>query len=214
MADRTSNLEVSDEVSTGRIELIVDAEYGDLWSGPVPIVRGMELTPLQEIRVEVSCRDGKDRLWKSSNCYLVSADGIFDTSQTAAVGEGYYGISPEAILNSMECVDGPGHDFSRETESLKYRFACFDGNEEFWSTELIRRLGRAESDRPKPWVEVVLFDDADQREAAAALSSYGVKIVEPDQPAQLPGPCVHGDAAAAHHGAGVQHHVERRLKRR
>lgn len=186
MADRTSNLELDDTISTGRIELIVDPEYGDLWSGPVPIVRGTELTPLQEIRVEVSCRDGKGRLWKSSNNFLVSADGIFDTSQTAAMGDGYYGISPEAILNSMLCVDGPGYDFSRETETLEYRFACFDGNQECWSAELTRRLGRAESDRPKPWVEVVLFDDANQREATAALSSYGVKIVESDQPAELP----------------------------
>ncbi len=176
MADSSSHL-----VSTGRIELIVDSEHGDLWSGPVPIVRGSELTPLQEIRLEVSCKDGKDRLWKSSNCYLVSAEGTFGTDQTASVGDDYYGISPEAPLNSMHCMEGPGHDFSRDGHSLEYTFACYDGNQELWSARLARHLGRPQTP-PQSWVEVVLFDDEDQKEATVALSAHGVKIVQADQP--------------------------------
>lgn len=181
MADSSSNL-----VSTGRFELVVDPEYGDLWSGPVPIVRGSELTPLQEIRLEVSCKDGKDRLWKSSNCYLVSAEGTFGTDQTASVGDDYYGISPEAPLNSMRCMEGPGHDFCRDLGVIDYTFACYDGTQQLWTAELRRHLGRAGATLPN-WVEVILFDDEEQREATTALTAVGVKIVTADQPlSELP----------------------------
>ena len=182
MADGTSNL-----VETGCFELVVCPESGDLWSGPVPTVVGSGLTPLQEIRLEVSCEDGKGRLWKSSNSYLVSAEGRFGTTETASVGEDYYGISPEAPLNSMHCMDGPGHDFCRELDALDYKFVCYDGGQRLWSAELRRTLGRPPQSCPKAWVEVVLFDDSDQAEATQALAAYGIVAVEQDKPAtELP----------------------------
>ena len=101
MVDGSRAVEEFAETAAYEIELVLDPEFGDLFCGPVPLVRGRGFTPLQEIRLEISCRDGKGRVWKSSNSFLVTAEGIFGTDHTASVGDDYYGISPEAPFNSM-----------------------------------------------------------------------------------------------------------------
>jgi hypothetical protein len=165
-----------------RVELIEDPDYGDLYTGPVPVVRGTRFPPLQEIRVEISCQCGLGRSWKSANTYLVSAEGIFDTSATASVGEDYYGIVAEGPFFSMKCVEGPGRDFgSKNTNRLEYAIACFDGDNEIWSKQLSRYLGRDLHAVPEPRVQVLLFDDevaSDELDAMLALAPYGVAVLK------------------------------------
>jgi hypothetical protein len=171
----------SNVVSMARIELIQDPHFGDLYTGPAPIIRGTRFQPLQEIRVEVSCADGHGRVWKSSNAYLVSAEGIFDTSLTPAVGEDYYGVAREGPFTSMTCQYGPGHDFgSKNLHRLQYKIACFDHDGEIWSGEATRYLGRDLDRVPEPRVRVLLFDDevaSDELDAMFALAPYGVAVV-------------------------------------
>ena len=179
------------------IEVVQDPRYGDLWTGPVPAIRGTGFPPLKEIHVEVSCRDGKGRHWRSSNEYLVSAEGVFDTTRTAAVGEGYYGIAPEGPFYSMLCqepdtlgdpgrLDGPAgqaglgrHDFAwRELSSIDYRVACFEGKTEIFSQNLRRDIGRPAQ---APLARVFLFDDGGSSEhAIQALQSHGVEVATLD----------------------------------
>lgn len=187
MVDSSRAVEESAETVPAEIELVLDPEFGDLWSGPVPLVRGRGFAPLQEIRLEVSCRDGKGRVWKSSNSFLVTAEGVFGTDLTASVGDDYYGISPEAPFNSMRCMEGPGHDFCLDLPTIEYLLECYEGKEKLWSQELSRHLTRAPEHLPPPWAEVVLFDDEAHQRAAAALAAHGVKTVARDEPAsQLP----------------------------
>ena len=169
---------------TGRIELIEDLAYGKLWTGPSPTVRGTDFPPLKEIRVEVSCRDGKNRLWKSSNEYLVSAQGMFDTATTAAVGEGYYGIAKEGPFTSMLCQDGPYHSFAwHELTEIDYEIVCYDGSEKLWSTRLARSAGKVAEEQPKPHARVHYFDDnvtSLRHQAVLALRSHGVQVLLED----------------------------------
>lgn len=171
---------------TSRIEVVQDPQHGDLWTGSVPAIRGTGFPPLKEIHVEVSCQDGKGRHWRSSNEYLVSAEGIFDTTLTAAVGEGYYGIAPEGPFYSALCQEGPGHEFAwKELSSINYGVACFEGKTQIFSHQLRRDVGRPERN-PEPFARVLLFDDGGSSEhAAKALASYGVEVSTGD-PHQAP----------------------------
>lgn len=167
--------------NTAVINVVIDPEYGDLWTGSVPIVRGSGLNSMQEVRVEVSCRDGNERLWKNSNAYLVNGEGTFDTATTPAVGDGYYGVCPEGPLTSLKCQDdGPGHDFTLPTtRKLEYQITIKDGEGELWSTSLQRSAGRPD-DVPAPAkVRITYYDDDPKDEgrlAAEALAPYGVHL--------------------------------------
>ena len=166
--------------SRGRVELRLDPEYGDLWTGPAPAVSGAGFAPLTEMRVEVSCHDAHGRLWKSSNEYLVSAEGSFDTSRTAAVGEGYYGIAPEGPFYSMVCQDGPGHDFaSKGLQAISYQFRCLEAQAEIWTASLVRRRSRARELWPEPRARVLLYHEeaaGAESDAALALGPYGIEV--------------------------------------
>lgn len=198
-------METGSSVTTGQIELVQDALSGDLWTGPVPAIRGSRFDPLTEIHVEVSCQDGRGRRWLSRNEYLVSAEGTFDTSMTAAVGEGYYGIAPEGPFYSMLCQDGPGYEFAwKELSAIDYRIAAYDGKRELFSRELRRVVGRSPEQNPRPSARVILFDDgspAATERAAQALASHGVEVSTAD-PRHSSQPAAHDELPTVIVGSG------------
>lgn len=171
---------------TGRIELIEEPAGPTFWTSPAPVVRGVDFPPLTEVRVEVSCRDARQRLWKSSNDYLVSADGVFDTSLTASVGQGYYGITREGPIASMVPQDGAVHEYEgahefawRELPELVYEYACYANQELLWSSVCSRAVARAPVNPPAPTVELFYFDDSVnslEHPALQALAAHGAKV--------------------------------------
>lgn len=181
-------------LTTASIRLSEDPSTGGLWCGPAPAISGAGLPALKEIGVEVSCRDGKGQLWQSLNQYLVKADGTFDTSETSSVGPGYLGIDAEGPFYSMFCQLGEGHDFAwRESDAISYRIACYDGEEEIFSQEIRRSVGRPAKQAPEPTVRVYLFDnqpEGDGGHAATALRAHGVEVCLGDPrlepPSELP----------------------------
>ena len=168
----------SNLTSMARIEL-VPQPFGDLITGPVPIVRGSRFYPMQEIRLEVSCQDANGRPWQSRNSYLADNLGAFDTSCTPAIGEGYYGVSQEGPFVSMSCQLGPGHDFgTRGLTRLVYNVTCFDRDTEIFSQQVVRYQGVEFHQTTKPWVQVLLFADdviSTESDAVSALAPYGIK---------------------------------------
>lgn len=168
-------------IPLSRIEIEVDPKQGDLWTGPVPIISGHHFRPLKEITLVVSCQDAYQRSWKSRNNFLVSANGIFDTSATAAVGDGYYGISVEGPFYSMVCNDEGQHDFAwHGLQTLTYQLSCFDGEKKIWSHQVTRELGLAHKSRvAQPTAAVLYFDDeiiSDESEVQIALAAYGIRV--------------------------------------
>lgn len=161
------------------IELTSDPLYGDLLTGPAPIVSGSRFYPMEEIRLEVSCRDGLGQTWKSVNSYLADGNGVFDTSTTPAIGESYYGVAPEGPFTAMTCELGSGHDFvTNNLTQITYSLTCSQGNERTWSQELTRYIRREVA--YKPWIRVLLFDDdvgSTKLDVASALASYGIAVV-------------------------------------
>jgi hypothetical protein len=156
---------------SGSIELL-NAETGALLTGPVPVVRGTGFPPLTEIRVEVSCQDGRGRRWSSCNDYLVSAEGLFDTSLTAAVGEGYYGIAPEGPFTSMQCRDG-SYPW-QPTERIRYQVLCSAAGNQLFTAVLERALDAAAA--AFTHAQALVFDDqaADSCDPCRALAPYGI----------------------------------------
>jgi hypothetical protein len=183
MADSASLTSPGDASPQARLEVLRHPHLGDLWCGPSPVVRGSGLDPLKEIRVEVRCRDGKGQLWKSDNQYLVSDEGVFDTSQTSSVGPGYYGIDPEGPFYSMYCQEqGEGCDFVlRDLSSIEYQIACYDGSEQLFQTELVRTVGRAQPPSAAT-ARIYLLDDSPEEgwHAEAALAACGFEVSRQD----------------------------------
>lgn len=165
-------------LSMARVELVEDAEYGDLITGPAPAVRGTRFPPLTEIKVEVSCYDGAGRHWSSLNEYLVSAEGIFDTAHTAAVGEGYYGIANEGPLYSMVCREEGAHTFAiKGLRELEYQIRCTEAGREI-SNHTVRRYFER-PDKPPLRARVFLHHDgviSDIADTVALLESYGIEV--------------------------------------
>lgn len=173
MAERSSDL-------MGVLELWQDEERGQLWTGPVPVVRGRGWPPLTEMRLEVHCLDDKGRPWRSRNDFLVNADGEFDTSLTASVGEDYYGIAPEGPLTAMSCLEGAGHEFSwKACQPLRYRWTVSCDGRTLWSQEAERHLvPPAASERPA-LAQALLFDEPSEAVQAALstlFAAYGVAL--------------------------------------
>ena len=161
------------------IELTSDPIYGDLLTGPAPIVSGSRFRPMEEIRLEVSCRDGLGQTWKSVNSYLADGNGVFDTSTTPAIGESYYGVAPEGPFTAMTCELGSGHDFvTNNLTQITYTLTCFQGNARAWSQQLTRYVHRKVA--YEPWIQALLFDDVvgpTKLDVASALASYGISVV-------------------------------------
>lgn len=164
-------------LSMARVEVIDHPLFGEYITGPVPIIRGSRFFPMQEIRLEVSCTDTNGRLWKSRSSFLADGRGVFDTSQTPAIGETYYGVSREGPFTSMTCQLGPGYDFgTRNLERLTYTVACYDRETEIFSQKVTRYQG-GDLHSTRPWVKVLLFGDeilSPESDAIAALTPYGI----------------------------------------
>ena len=115
---------------------------GDGWCDQPPVIAGTGFTPVTEVRLVTSCKDGAERLWRSTNGFLVSAESKFNTSLTAAVGDDYYGIAAEGHIYSLRCQDGPGHEFVLpEDGEIEFQYQLFDGGKEVWSDKAVRKSG-------------------------------------------------------------------------
>lgn len=169
------------------VELDQPNSEQSLWCSSVPSVRGSGFVPVQEVRLVTKCVDGAGRAWSSMNNYLISAEQRFDTRQTAAMGDAYYGINAEGPYISMVCEQGKGHDFTLPSDgTLRYQLSLFDGSEEVWSQEL-ERVSQAE---PSATTDIRIFFL--QQGAAAGihganqLSSLGFRVenhtVNPENP--------------------------------
>lgn len=172
--------EAGNVISMARIELLNPSPFCYLITGPVPVVRGTHFPPFQTIRLEVCCRDGNGRPWKSVNVYKANQSGVFDTSLTAATGEAYHGVDPEGPFTSMTCQLGPGYDFGNDLPRLTYTLSCFVGISEIWTRQVTRyRGGEPYPASLSPWVRVLLFDDNvgfEDGDVASALAAYGIAV--------------------------------------
>lgn len=125
--------------STREVQLQLASADQGLWCSSVPTVQGQGFVPVQEVRLVTKCEDGAGRVWSSMNNYLISAKESFDTGQTAAMGDSYYGINPEGPYISMLCEEGRGHDFTLpQNGKLNYHLSLFDGQDEIWSAQVER----------------------------------------------------------------------------
>lgn len=188
----------SNVIPMARVEILHDASYGDLLTGPSPAIRGTFFEPLQEVRLEIACQDRNGYPWKSVTNYQVDSAGIFDTSVSVETGNAYNGDAADRPFTSMQCQYGSGHDFSgKDIGRVEYHVSCYDQcDTKIWSSSFNRYLGRDLRCVPDPWSNVLLFDDEINSEGIdtmLALAPYGVAVVGhmfAASPRNLPSPVV------------------------
>jgi hypothetical protein len=157
-----------------------------LWCDPPPVISGQGFVPVTEVRLVTTCLDGAGRKWQSQNGYLVSAQTIFSTALTAAVGDDYYGIAAEGPLYSMRCLDGPQEFVLPESGALDLTYQLFDGGEEAWSggTTRVTSSEAASAGAPSVWF---LHDGEDGAEhGTRMMEARGYRVrqsaVQVDEP--------------------------------
>lgn len=122
-----------------KVELQLHRDEPLLWCDRPPTIDAKGFVPLTEMKVVARCKDGRDRIWQSSNGFLVSAQTTFNTGLTAAFGDDYYGIAAEGPIYSLRCLDGPGHEFVLPSNGeLKLELRLYNGNQEAWKGESVR----------------------------------------------------------------------------
>lgn len=162
--------------------------HGNSWTSQPPVVSGEGFTPVTEVRLITNCQDGAGRTWQSNNGYLISAQTKFDTSQTAGMGDDYYGIAAEGPIYSLRCVEGPGHDFTLPKDGkLTFEFRLFDGGEEVWSGQAQRQSGKTEGQESDSLPVFLLHNDGlGSPHAQWALQQAGFRVesraVVPEDP--------------------------------
>ncbi len=165
-----------------RVEVTHHPRYGDLLTGPAPIIRGTYFQPLEEVRLEVSCQGHNGYPWKSLTTYKTDSAGVFDTSIAPDAGEGYSRDAADKPFTSMVCQHGAGHDFSgTDLGHIEYGLSCYDQHgDKIWSSAFSRYLGRDARCVPEPRANILLFDDeirSDEYDTMLALAPYGVGVL-------------------------------------
>jgi len=161
-----------------RVELQHPSGAEQLWCEEPPVLEGAGFLPVTEIRLRTTCTDGAGREWFSENGYLVSAQTTFSTAQTAAVGDGYYGIAPEGPIYSLECRSGKGHDFVLpEDGRLRFTFELLEGSGTPWSEECVRETMREPVENRPATVVLIHNGTPGAVHGANLLRSQGYHVV-------------------------------------